>query len=414
MPTELDEPKATTTPDAGDSTIPAGGVDDGGGPPAESTDTPPDPLTAGLEEGLELAEDQRRALQEPTGTKPDTTTPALPKGLTVDAEGRWRTADGKFAEKQPSEQAAASAKAETEKLARVADFKAKGLNEQGNRPWTPNIYGQVKAIIPGALESPGRGIWIPEAQRGALTALVARGEKWHEVQATRQEHAAALEREQQRTQFYADQFADIMQSTLLSPKWMERATKDEFTYETAKQQVENRLRAAMVDAKEKFGAVQAKAAGDTTVPVPPPDRYDAQSAIDSFLDEKYPGIDKPAVLAILSAQDGPEVLRHFPEHGWQLDERPMHLVARYIQSQKPAAPVPTPGADPATTRNKAAVPQTPVRAAVAAARPKATSTPDDPRNDPKYADEPWKNPALSFAEQRELFYSKGLKIRVPQ
>lgn len=412
MPTELDDPTATPSPAATD---PTPSLDGGGDSPASTE--PPDPLTAGLEEGLEDAAALQKGDDAPAPTGTPATTPAVPPapptGLTVDKEGRWRTADGKFAEKQPSEAAAASAKAETAKLAQIEAYKKNGLDEHGNRPWTPNIYGKEKPILPGAIDRPGHGIFIPEAQRGTLTALVARGEKWHESVKSRQEQEAAITREQQRTAHFESSFVTILKSTVLNPEWMEWAAKDAGTYETAKMQVETRLEAASVAAAQQFGKIPEKPKDGAVPSTDPPDQYEAQQAFAEFLDEEFPGIDKRAVADAL-VRENVQLMANLPDHGWVIDTRPIRLAARYIQQQKQQSPGPaaTPAVDPAKERNKAAVPTT-AAPKPPAARPKATTAPEDPQNDPRYADKPWENPALDRETRRALFYSKNLKIRAP-
>lgn len=116
--------------------------------------------------------------------------PAPPDGVTVDEKGRWRTADGKFASKQPTKEAEESVKQEVAALAAVPDApKADPVV-----PWKPNIYGQEVELIPGAKFHPEHGLLIPPGQIPNATALMARGTKYDDVKNARQQFAQ--EREQ--------------------------------------------------------------------------------------------------------------------------------------------------------------------------------------------------------------------------
>lgn len=410
-----DEPKTAGTP-AADPTPADGGTagDDG------ASATPADPLTAGLEEGLEAAKE----FAQPQPDAPvDASKP--PAGLTVDEKGRWRTADGKFAAKQPSEAAAKSAKEETDRMARIADYKAKGMDEHGNKPWTPNIYGQEKPIVPGAVYRDGHGLFIPQKSLAHTTMLLARGERLPEVSRRVESLQGEVQKAGERSAFAEEQFKQILEGTLLDPEWMDKATKDATSYEVAKLHVQNLLRAAGVTAREKFGALPAPVKpGESAASAPPLDQYEAYGTLTDFLGElsqspEFQGMtdaDRNAVIAQLKKDDLPVFVNH-PDHGWLLDERLVTLTARYIQTHKKqvASPAPTaPSAD--ATRNKAAVPASPAKPVApqpAAARRAPQAPPDDPRNDPRYADRPWDNPALSREERRELFYKRNLGIRAP-
>lgn len=392
-----------TTPDTGDDT-PTPGSTEG----ADSADGADDAaLTRGLE-GL-----------DPTMEGAAVTTPVAegpPDGVTVDDKGRWRQADGTFAPKQPNVEAAQSAREERAALQRVAEYKAKGLDERGNKPWTPNVFGKEMPLIPGALDKPGVGILIPESGRAALTMLTARGHRWPEIQAQRQEHAAAIQREQERTSYYSEQFTQIVKDTLLNPEWMAWASTDPQTFSTAKMQVETRLRSATVDATQRFGAIPAK--GDSTATTGEGlDLYEATGAITDYLDEligsdqTFAGLDKNAVVAELTRQRVPVFTDH-PEHGPLLDTRPVRIIAENIALRNRATA--RPAVDPAAGRNAAAVATTTPRKPVGAApaRPKATTTPADQKQDPRYEGREQDNPALSLDERRAAYY-KNLGIRQP-
>lgn len=363
-----------------------------------------DALTRGLE-GL-----------DPTleGAEPKPAEDAPPAGVTVDDKGRWRSPDGTFAPKQPTVEAAKSARDERAQLQRVAEYKAKGLDARGIKPWTPNVFGKEMPLIPTAQDKPGVGVLIPESGRAALTMLVARGHRWQEIQAQRQEQASAIQREQERAAFFSSEFEKIVTDTLLNPEWFEWAGTDAKTFETAKMQVQARLRAAAVDGKEKFGAIPTKEERGEEQPEPI-DAYEAEAAFEDFLDEiiqaepaTFAGLDKPAVRA--------EVLRLKPpiwvrtKDGPLLDTRPVRIIAENVALRSRATA--RPAVDPAANRNKAAVATTtPLKPAVPA-RPKVTTTPSDPKSDPRYAGHEQDNPALDLDARRAAYY-KNLGIRMP-
>lgn len=364
-----------------------------------------------LTRGLEGLDPTMAGAEVPAGAVGEDTPP---EGVKVDEKGRWRDADGKFFAKQPNAEAAKSARDERAQMLRVAEYKAKGLDEKGNKPWTPNIYGTEKAVVAGALDRPGIGIFIPESARPTINALVARGEQYHDLKAAKQTYEQTIQREQERTSFYAETFTAILTDTLLNPEWMERATKDQFTYETAKESVKNRLNAATVDAKERFGAIPAKTERATTASRP--DDYEAEEAVDTYLDElagaepaMFAGLDKAAVKAEL-IRVRPPLFAPDAEGGHLLDIRPIRIIAEnVVLRQKASQPAAQP-ADPAKARNVAAVPAKAPAAKVSQARPAAQPT--DPRNDPRYVGREQDNPALPLDERRTAYY-RNLGIRQP-
>lgn len=380
----------TSTADTSDEDAPAGN-DDGAAA---------DPLTDGLEDLDEI----------PVVTQEVETAPA---GVTVDDKGRWRDKDGKFFAKQPNAEAAKSARDERAQLERVASYKAQGLDERGNREWKPNIYGTEKTVVPGALHKPGTGLFVPEKALGQLTALVARGEKYHEVQASRQEQAQVIAREQERTEFYSNKFTEIVTETLLNPEWFAWAGQDAKTFETATMQVQAKLRAAALDAKEKFGAIAPKADAPATTG-DRLDQYDAQNEINDYLDElmadaEFAGMDKASVIAEIR-RENPTLFHQNKEHGWLLDTRPVRIIAKNVVLSRRSA---TPAVDPAKARNAAAVPTKPVAKKLAPpARRSANTTPIDPKTDPRFEGKQRYNKALTLEERREAFYREN-NMRVP-
>ena len=348
------KPAGEVVPEGDTSTVADDGAGDEQAAPAGAAGDDDPALTRGLD-GLDPELGGAAAGEVPSEDAP-------PEGVKVDEKGRWRDADGKFFAKQPNVEAAKSAREERAQLQRVAEYKAKGLDERGNKPWTPNVFGKEIPLVPGALDKPGTGILVPESGRAALTMLVARGHRWQEIQGQRQEQAAAIQREQERTAFYSEQFTEIVGATLLDPAWMEWATKSPENFETAKLQVQARLRDAAITAKGQFGAIPTKEERGAAS-VEKVDEYEAEAAFDGYLDElmrdepaTFAGLDKAAVKAEVLRQR-PTLFVNSAEHGHLLDTRPVRIIAENVVLK--ARSVARPAADPAADRNRAAVPARP-------------------------------------------------------
>lgn len=347
-----------------------------------------DALSAGdITETPELTGTETDPGVAPEGSQP-------PTGVTLDAEGRWRTADGKFAAQQPSKEAAAAVKAAS------APAPAKAAP---NGPWKPNIYGTEKEVFKGALRSPEGHVFIPRDQVGSLTALVARGEKYADVQTLRQDQAKSREefrlKEEgylKRIAFEGEEFTKILTGTLLDGDWLAAASQNPHM---AIQQVRLMLQEANLTSKEQFGPLAKPTPAEAPAPEPL-DRYEGEGAITTFLSElagtpdyqgKWQITDTDAILATLRQHDVP-LFFYDEKQGWMLDERPVQMAVASHWKARPAPKVTTP--TPAN-RNAAAIPATP---AAPAASPKKPSADKDP-----YVERPWENPELSFHKRRELW-----------
>jgi len=385
LPAPKDELEPTTT--ATDTVV----------EPTEIDDTPAyDPMTEGLEEEIDDA---------PAPAEPDA--PEIPEGVTADAEGRWRTADGKFSAKQPNEAAKASVEA--------AMAPPPPPPEEPPRTWTANLYGAEKQPFgDGALYKPGVGVLIREEHVGRLQQMIAHAEKYPDLQTLRQERAKERETFASRETFAGEKFGEVLHQTLLSPDWMTWATSSPENYQTAQMQVRLQLEKAQLESTQKFGPLPTTTPAETSSEGEL-DRYEAQQAFDSYVTEllahpSYQGVlsaaDKPYIVQALRETDVP--LFHNTAEGWQLDERPIAMVAKLRADAIRAARTTTkeqPKAEAVTRRNDAAVPK-PTAPAIPAPKPKDKAKPVD-----KYAEKPWENPDLDFRERKTLFNkAKGFSL----
>lgn len=327
--------------------------------------------------------------------------PVAPEGVTVDEKGRWRNADGTFATKQPTKEAEAAVAAESAPVVPVAKD-----TEPPPVPWTPNIYGTETAIIEGALYKPGVGVLIPEAKLGEAQMLLARGTKYADVQAARQEAAKTRSQFAERDKFQGEKFVEVLNQTLLNPEWMTWAASSPENYQTAQMQARLMLEKAQVELTQMFGALPNPT--DAPADAEPLDQYEGEASVDALLSDlahapEYQGLlgaaDVAAIKAALRQHNVPLFFKH-PKEGWVLDERPVRLAAQQRADLVKAGrkEVEKPKVQEVARRNEAAVPkltETPAKPAAKPAKPKADADP--------YADHPWDNPKLDFHERRRLF-----------
>lgn len=284
---------------------------------------------------------------------------------------------------------------------RFVKYEAPKVDPPKVEPFRANIYGKDVEAIPGALTNANGDVFIPAAQVGLLNQRLAHATKYPEVQQMRQERAKERQTYAKREEFQGQKFAEIMAATLLNPEWMTWAAQSEQNFATAQLQIKTRLEAAQVEMARQFGALPTT---KEEASAPPLDLYEGEAAVTSLLDEllassDYHGLtadDKQAVMQTLRQRDVPLFHLH-PEQGWLLDERPVRALLdarRASRSTTPAKPATPPKAEQAARRNANAVPKPTVPA-------KPAPKPDAPKD--KYADKPWDNPGLSFAEKQKLW-----------
>lgn len=278
-------------------------------------------------------------------------------------------------------------------------YEAPKMDPPKVEPWKANIYGKEVEAIAGVLKNANGDLFIPKDRVGDLNRQLAHATKYPEVQQMRQERAKERTAYSQREAFQGEKFAEILKATVLDPSWMEWAAASPQNYQTAQMQVETRLRSAQVELREQHGVLSTtKDDGQAGL-----DPYEGEAAVTSFLSEllqspDYHGMtaaDAEAVLQTLRTRDVPLFHQH-PEHGWQMDERPIRALMdgrKGSRSTTATQAAPVPKVDQTNRRNTAAVPTS--------TAPVPPKTPIPPKD--KYADKPWENPALSFAEKRKLY-----------
>lgn len=267
-------------------------------------------------------------------------------------------------------------------------------------PWKANIYGKEMEAIPGVLKDPQGNLWVPQEQVGRLNQYLAHATKYPEVQQMRQERAKERAHYAERETVQGTKFAEILTATILNPSWMEWATKSPEQYETAQMQVKLKLQEAQMELQTKFGKLPETTATTESEEL---DVYEREASADSFLTEllqspDYHGLtraDTEAVKASLR-QHKVQLFQLHPDHGWQMDERPFRALMDARKAARGGSP--TNGSPKATKpdperRNAAAVPKSTAPAKAPPAPAKA-----DP-----YADEPWKNPTLPYAQKQALW-----------
>lgn len=379
----------------------------------EPTDEPPasDDSEAVSLEGLEDDDELPPAPDpdaEPEGP------PAPPDGVTVDEKGRWRTADGKFASKQPTKEAEESVKQEVA----AAEAATQPAKTDPVVPWKPNIYGQEMELIPGAKFHPEHGVLIPPAQIGQLTAFLARGTKYDEVKNARQQFAQEKEQIIGAAKYENELMGSILNSTVLNAEWVLQAATDPHW---AEREVKTMLREANIALKEKYGS---SALANPTPPETKPqndpgelDPYDAELGLRGWVNET---LNSPDYHGLFRDSDKEAIVRRlmtvspFAKHEgqWALDtliaqqfidalaEAPRREQALKAEQEKQEA------ARQAAKRNAAAVPKPTAPPTPPKAKPsKAIKSPPD------YSEKPWLDPSLSREEKREALIRSQLGKR---
>jgi hypothetical protein len=327
--------------------------------------------------------------------------PAPPDGVTVDEKGRWRTADGKFASKQPTPEAAASVQAE------VAAQAAEAPKADPITPWKPNIYGQEVELIPGAKFHPDHGLLIPKDQIPNATALMARGTKYGETQEARQKFAQEREQIVGAAKYENELMGSILNTTVLNAEWVLQAATDP---QWAEREIKTMLREANLALKEKYGSsALAQPAAAEAKPQNDPgelDPYDAELGLRGWINET---LNTPEYHGLFKDSERDAMVRRlmtitpFAKHEgkWALDtlvaqqfidalaEAPRREQAWRAEQEKKQA------ADAAAKRNANAVPKPTATPKPAAPAKKSAKSPPD------YTEKPWLDPSLSREEKRE-------------
>lgn len=328
--------------------------------------------------------------------------PTPPEGVTVDEKGRWRTADGKFASKQPTPEAAASVEAEV-----AAQSTAEPPKPDPVVPWKPNIYGQEVELIPGAKFHPEHGLLIPKDQIPNATALMARGTKYDEVKNARAQFAQEKEQLIGAAKYENELMGQILNTTVLNAEWVLQAATDP---QWAEREVKTLLREANIALREKYGpSALAQPAPADAKPTNDPgdlDPYDAEMGLRGWVNET---LNTPDYHGLFKDSDRDAIVRRlmtispFAKHEgqWALDtliaqqfidalaEAPRREQALRAEQEKKQA------ADAAAKRNANAVPKPTVPPKPAAPAKRSAKSPPD------YSEKPWLDPSLSRDEKRE-------------
>lgn len=388
MPALRDEDELTTTvtSEQSDDTPdrPLSDEDAGGAATAES-----DPYEDGLDDDLDAEP------SEETGESDEA------QGAAED--GRPRNPDGTFAPKgaaPPTEgdgQRGGAAQPVPEAAGAIPD------PGPAPTPWVANLYGQDAEPIPGALYKPGHGVFVPETQLGALTALVARGSKYEEFRRERQEAARQVEQAVAPVEFEAKTLAGIV-AQFLQPTFYEQFGLTPDLAQPYIQELQFRLREAALERREKFGTAQA--IRQTTGPVQAElDPYDAQATVRAEVAEvvrqaDYHGLFSDADVQALGSRL--TALNPFVQDesgNWYLDRQvvteaialaaePKRAFVRERQAQQAKQQAST-----AADRNRRVT----GTATPAKLKPTAPAKPDT------FSGDPWDNPALSKEERRALW-----------
>ena len=270
-------------------------------------------------------------------------------------------------------------------------------------PWVANLYGEEAAPIPGALYKPGHGVFVPEAELGTLTALVARGRRYDEFKRERQDAAKYVESAVAPVQAEAKVMGSVLAATVLNPDWITQAALDP---QGAIREIALSLREQHLELREQFRTPQPPTP-QTTGEASEVDPYDAHATIRAEVTDL---LRLPDYHGVFAPQDVQAMERRLStlhpfvqdESGrWFLDRQVVRelldtaaesrrLLARDRQTTQAQQ-----AAQVAAKRNQQVTATTtptpkPGAKAKTAARPKTAA----------FEGDPWDNPALSFEERK--------------